>query len=272
MLKIFADQKVTPLEAIYEIDKFSQAYLEMINAEDKYIYCLKYLRHRIYWHSIITTAIYTNYPYIQELKKVLVAFYYQNWIAGATIARIKQTSFNILKLVKEQKEIKDIKNECLKNLKSYNTVDTFETELKSPYVYGKSWDRATLLLLEYISQDSSSQKFIPLNSNLQIEHILPKTITKDNIIWEKYFPDKEKRELLTNSIGNLTLLSMRKNVQACNYSYEEKKKAYKNKDNVITSFVITQNLLIEYPEWTPTALSDRATNMIQQLKAFLNIF
>ena len=272
LLKDFEKHNVSPLEAIYEIDKFSQAYIEMINAEDKYIYCLKYLRHKIYWHSIMATAIYSNYPYIQELKKVLVAFYYQNWIAGATIARIKQTSFNILKLVKEQKEIEYIKGECLKNLKSYNTIETFDTELNSPYVYGKSWDRATLLLLEYFSQDNSSQKFIPLNSNLQIEHILPQTITKDNIIWEKDFPDKEKRELVTNSIGNLTLLSMRKNVQASNNSYEEKKKAYKNKDNVITSFVITQKLLDDYPEWNPDALSNRTKGMIQQLKDFLNIF
>lgn len=94
LLTIFIKENLDPLMAISEIDKFSKAYLEAIDAEDKYVYLLRYLQHRIYWHSILSTAIFLGYSEIPELKKILVAYYYQNWIAGATVARIKQTSYN----------------------------------------------------------------------------------------------------------------------------------------------------------------------------------
>ncbi len=109
LLSVFAKEAKSALEIIKEISDFSQAYAKILNEENKYLYCLKYLKHRIYWVSIMSTALFTNYPKIEELKELLVAYYYQNWIAGATVARIKQTSFNVLKLIKSNAPISDIK-------------------------------------------------------------------------------------------------------------------------------------------------------------------
>jgi uncharacterized protein with ParB-like and HNH nuclease domain len=103
LLAVFEKEEKNSLEIVNEISNFSKAYIKLLTMNDKHIFCLKYLKHKIYWNAILATAIFTNYKDIEKLKELLVAYYYQNWIAGATVARIKQTSFNILKAVKENK-------------------------------------------------------------------------------------------------------------------------------------------------------------------------
>jgi len=56
--------------------------------------------------------------------------------------------------------------------------------------------------------------------------------------WDKIFTPDEITTW-TNSLANLTLLSMKKNIQAQNYNFDKKKEAYQNKNNVETSFRIT---------------------------------
>ncbi|EDP6166267.1 DUF262 domain-containing protein, partial [Campylobacter jejuni] len=98
LLDNFKKNNKNSLEIINDIQKFSKSYIDLLKMEDKYIYLLRYLRHEIYWTSILTTALFNNYEYFDELKKLLLSYYYKNWIAGNTIATIKQTSFRILKL------------------------------------------------------------------------------------------------------------------------------------------------------------------------------
>lgn len=268
LITIFEKEKINALGAIYEIGKFTDSYLESVNSEDKYTYLLKYLKHRIYWHSILATAYFVKYEDINKLKEVLVAYYYQNWISGATIARIKQTSFNILKAVKNHDNMQTIIKLCSDNLINYNTTDSFKNELNSSYIYGRPWDRPVLLLIEYFSQDNSALRFIPLNNVLQVEHVLPQTPDKKSE-WNTLFSENEQEEL-TNSIGNLTLLSMRKNIQASNFTFNEKKTAYEDADNVITSFVITQKIL-KNTIWTPQVIDARKNDMINQIIDILSL-
>ena len=220
LIRVFTKEGKGALEIIKEIDDFSEAYVKILNEENKYLYCLKYLKHRIYWVSIMSTALFTNYPKIEELKKLLVAYYYQNWIAGATVARIKQTSFNILRLIKSNASISDISTEMQNSLRKYSTTKTFKEELQGSWVYGRKWDRAILLLVEYFLNDNSKQNYIHIDAKLHLEHILPQNPdSKSN--WKTIF-NSEDREKWTNSLANLTLLSRRKNIQAQNYSYYEK--------------------------------------------------
>jgi len=236
LLSVFKKEKKDSLEIINEISDFSKAYIKLLTMNDKYIF----------------SAIFIDYKEIEELKKVLVAYYYQNWISGATVARIKQTSFNILKAVKANKSIKDIKSEMKLNLDKYGTTKTFNDGIIGSSVYGRKWDRAILLLIEYFSTDSEYPTFQPINSKLHLEHVLPQTATD---YWKKIIND-EDRELWTNALANLTLLSMRKNIQAKNYSFNKKKVAYQDKDNVVSSFKITQDILT-YSQWTLKELKDR---------------
>jgi len=260
LLDIFKKEEKNSLDIIKEISDFSDAYIELHSLQNKYIFCLKYLRHKIYWNAIISTAIFENYQDIQELTKLLVAYYYQNWIAGKTVARIKQSSFNVLKLIKSNAPIKKIKEELKSNLEFYDTTKSFKEELQSSYVYGRRWDRAVLLLVEYFSTDDNKENFIPLSSNLHLEHILPQTLNDD---WSEVF-NQEETENWTNSLANLTLLSLRKNVQAQNYSFSQKKNAYANIDNVISSFVITQEILKE-EDWNVASLERRKMDLTEKI-------
>ena len=120
------------------------------------------MRHQIYWATILTTAKHVGFEHYDELKKTIVAYYYQNWIAGATVTRIKQTSFNILNKVKDKNSIDDIKQLIIDNLNKFETTDVYREEIKGEYLYGKNWNKAVLLMLEYSYKDSSNQNFIPL--------------------------------------------------------------------------------------------------------------
>ena len=267
LLKIFDREKKDALTIVNEIKEFSNAYIEILTQEDKHIYCLKYLKHKIYWNSILTTAEFVKYPNMKELKAILVAYYYQNWISGATVARIKQTSFNILTHVKNKSDLSEIKEEMQKNLDKYKTTKIFKDEILYSDIYGRKWDKSLLLLVEYFSEEDEYKKFIPISSKLHLEHILPQTISKG---WENIFT-KEELSDWTNSLANLTLLSMRKNIQASNSSFILKKKAYADTNNVVTPFIITQNIL-KCSKWDVEELEKREKQLVLKINEKLDLF
>ena len=64
---------------------------------------------------------------------------------------------------------------------------------------------------------------------------------------------------------------MRKNIQALNYDFEKKKKAYQNSDNVISSFVITQDI-INGQKWDIEILEKREKKLLHKINEVLDIF
>ncbi len=266
LIEIFSKEGKKHLDVLHELDNFSKAYIETLEEQDKHLYCLQYLQHKIYWTSILSTAKFTKYPKTDKLKSLLVAYYYQNWIAGATVARIKQTSFNILGFVKSKAAINTIRSEMRNNLDIYATTKTFKEEIGS-WVYGRKWDKAILLLIEYFSSDDSKRDYINIDKKLHLEHVLPQTPTSD---WEKIFSQDEMNHW-TNSLANLTLLSMKKNIQATNASFEDKKNTYKNKNNVASSFTITRDIT-DCETWDVATLEKRKTRLIGKVMEKLDLF
>lgn len=258
-----------PLEIISEIKKFSDSYIEILTLKNKYIFCLKYLKHRIYWTSILASAKFVKYKDFDKLIKYLMAYYYQNWIAGKTVANIKQTSFNIIKSIKKDDNIDEIIKLMQENLKKYETTNMFENELNINNHYERNWAKPLLILVEYFWTDSQNeqQSFIPLSSKLHLEHILPQTT---NEFWNNIFTI-EQREIWTNSLANLVLLSLRKNIQAQNYDFNSKKEAYFNNDNVVTSFHTTRDIK-EICEWNEKELKLRKDKLVNKINEIINIF
>lgn len=254
------------LQLIHKLENFADNYIEVRQLENNYFYCLKYLRHSIYWESILTTAKYENYENFDELLKLLVAYYYQNWLVGATIARIKQPSFNILKALKRKATINEIKSILEINSEKYNTTDKYKEVINSRNIYGQKWTKPILLLLEYFSKDDSNQSFIPLDKKIEIEHVLPVSI-EEKYSWQNIFT-QEERDKYTNTLGNLTLLSKRKNIQARNYAFVDKKGAYENKDNVVTSLILTTDIC-KSEKWTSEEIDERQEKLIRKLDEVL---
>jgi uncharacterized protein with ParB-like and HNH nuclease domain len=265
--RVLKDEKKTTAEAIIEIEKFAKSYIEIIDdkKKDRRIYLCRYLSHWVYWQSIITTAHYSSYDNFDKLLDVLVAYFYQNWIAGATINRIKQTSMNIIIAIKDKKTIGEIKKICNDNLSKYKTTDEYKNELDSG-IYNKTWGKSLLLLIEYFMKDDSCIDFIPIEKKLQIEHILPQT-PGVNSDWKEIFTNDE-REKYTDSLGNLTLLSDIKNIQALNFSFDKKKSTYENGNGVTSSFIITQRILKE-SKWDKNAIENRRNSLFGILEEHL---
>lgn len=266
-LKVYFENiKQDSIAIIEEIKTFANYYIEIINAKDKYIYCLRYLPNQIYWRSILCAAKMVNYKDYNKLKEFLMAYYYQNLIGMATANRFKQVSFNIIKAIKDNKSIDEIKNIMRENLSYYRTTESYKEWLDDADVYDLKWVKPTLLLLEYFSKDDEIG-FIEMDNKLHTEHILPRTPNDD---WKKIFSNEEM-DSWTNAIANLTLLKFKKNIQAQNKSYEEKREIYLNKDNVSTSFTITQDIF-KHKQWNVEALEMRDNEIKTKIEKIIDIF
>lgn len=270
--------KMDSIQIINNMDKFKRCYIEVLETKDEYINCLKCLPHRIYWTSILATAKYIKYSEYDSLKKVILAYYYQNFIAGFAVDKFKQTSFNILDELKKQKSVADIKGIMLENINKINTTDKYKANIVSEQVFGYKWVKPVLLMVEYFyyRDDNPKIEFIEMNSQLHLEHILPQTMPDKEQYkqhyeyWANLFTE-EQREKWTNSLANLTLLRYRKNIQAQNYDFPTKKDIYKNGDGVITCFGSTKELLKE-KQWSETELKARKEKLLDFINKIIDIF
>ena len=99
-------------------------------------------------------------------------------------------------------------------------------------------------------------------TTVTVEHVLPQN-PRTGSEWMEWFPDEHERQGWTHRLANLVLLSRRKNSQASNWDFEEKKRRYFYRDNVST-FAITSQVIAE-TEWTPEVLERRQSDLVGAL-------
>lgn len=130
-------------------------------------------------------------------------------------------------------------------------------------IYGRSFAKYLLLKLDLIYRGSSTP-MIP-QAIASIEHILPRNPSADSQ-WVKDFSAAEREEW-TNKLGNLVLISRRKNTSQGNRDYVEKKEKYfeKNIEMFPNSIRIYQN----YPEWKLFDLKKNHSDVVTEL---LNVY
>ncbi|WP_033745999.1 DUF262 domain-containing protein [Helicobacter pylori] len=269
--KVFKDSKKNACEFIYDVSEFMKSYTDLLKKQDRYIYLLRYLPSR-FWASILTTALYVKYPDFDALKKLLVSYYYQTWIAGGTITRIKQTSINIIKNVKNNKDIETIQELILDNIAFHNTFNQYHYNLwDNSSVYPSKWVRPVLALANYFMVDDEKPNFITMDAETQVEHILPQ-MPKRGSQWNADF-NKEKREEWVNNIANLTLLKRKKNAQVLNMDFDEKRQIYGGKDmsRVISCYHITKELYSDYRKWNENSLQKRYDFLYEIITPVLHI-
>ena len=266
---------------ISDINKFAHDYYTLIyEARDKIIYSFWYIRWNMYWKSILLTAIHTGYEDYEELKKLLRRFYYLYWIAGKTLSQIKQSSFNMIKWVKEKKAITLIKEELDNKIAEDRIIELAMNGLESEQITSEAWCKPLLLLLEYNASDNSKLSFINLDRDLHLEHILPIKY-KEYVEWNHI--TKEIASMWLNSAGNITLLSGAKNIEASNNPFDIKMNVYKGtgkydgKDDKITAFNITQQIVKDFEmnkygkKWTIEAMGDRWSWFFNEVLDILEI-
>ncbi|GAA8542070.1 DUF262 domain-containing protein [Helicobacter pylori] len=275
----------TPLEYLKSVEDFYNAYCKILEMPDRYAHLLSYVATDS-WRVILCASLLHRYSDqdIEDLKKLLVKFYYQNWVAGKTQSQIGQTCYNIIKALKEKKSIKEDINSIIKEYLDKNKImKTFNENLignlDKKLSTKNSWLKPILILVEYFMSDDDCPKRIQMDENLHVEHILPK---KPNLSsqWAKDFDNEEERKLYTHSLANLTLLGGDKNKQASNLDFKDKKKIYMGEEirlnkkrtfKVMTCYNMTKDIAYRYTEWTPKSLEKRKEELIQIIESVLTL-
>jgi len=117
-------------------------------------------------------------------------------------------------------------------------------------------------ILRRLDAELSENKQTPELSIYTVEHVLPQN-PPANSQWLKWYPDEEARRNWLNRLGNLALLSKRKNSQAQNFEFDRKKSLYFNSPT--TPFALTTQIL-NRSTWTLDVLEARQKENIRKLK------
>ena len=257
----------SPNDVIYDIKKFSEALEDIINIKSRIIYSLFYLPNEVFWKTILATAKKEEYPHSDGLSKELRRLYYLYWVAGYTTAKIKHLSLKLIDMIKKNKKLEDIRHEIDKKIKEDNVSDLVKENLEGE-AYGKSWLKPLLILVEYEMTDHS--KIVYINpTRIHVDHILPQSWKEINY-WKTRWSEKEANEWL-NKLGNLTLVSGKKNIVASNKPFPGKKEIYEGRRyEGITPFQLSQ-IILKYQDWTAKEAEERHTLLLNKIKEILDI-
>ncbi len=279
----FKNLNKTPLEYLDGVEDFYNAYVEVLEMPDRYAHLLSYKEDN-YWRVILCASLLHRYneSEIETLKKLLVKFYYQHWVARTKQSQIEQTCCNMIKALKEKKSMEHILSIARTNLALYSVMQHFKENLGDSHVYKKQptknpYLKPILILVEYFISDDPRPKRIEKN-DFHVEHILPQKPDPSSQ-WVKDFSEEE-RELYTHSLANLTLLGGTKNSQASNLDFKDKKKIYMGEENklnkkktprVMTCYKMTIDIAHKYTEWTPKSLEKRKEELIKIIESVLTL-
>lgn len=126
------------------------------------------------------------------------------------------------------------------------------------------YKRPRTYLLLRLDSFMSDQSAIYDHNVLTVEHVLPQTVN-ENSYWSEAWPDEELRANWLHKLGNLVILSRRKNSQAQNYDFDKKKEKYFSNQAGISSISLTTDVLNK-KDWTPEVVRERQDELINVLK------
>ena len=82
--------------------------------------------------------------------------------------------------------------------------------------------------------------------------------------WVRGFPDTDTHAKYVHRLGNLVLLSHRKNSRAQNYDFRTKKERYFRTRDGVSPFALTAQVLRER-KWTPRIIERRQAELLGKL-------
>jgi len=178
-----------------------------------------------------------------------------DWLTGNTPTKRIENVNTIIQSIDDAKISNDIlQNACL-------LIDkTKLSNVLAENIYGKRAARYVLLKLDLLYHGHTTKLEMP--ETISIEHILPQT-PNDTSKWKIDFSDIE-RENWTNKLGNLVLISRRKNSAQGNKDYAEKRdKYFKNNIELFSNSVRIYN---NYSTWTLSDLEKNHDEVLGKIK------
>lgn len=181
-----------------------------------------------------------------------------DWIVGINPSTRIDNMNDILMCIEDKSTYQEVLDSDVFNVSKKD----FEAILNGT-IYGRKYARYLLMKVDMLSCSSDWKYTLP--STISIEHILPQTPTDDSQ-WKKDFTDEEREEW-TDKIGNLTLISRRKNSSQGNLDFDKKVAKYFKKN--IETFPSIIKLFQDNKEWKLNNLKNRQQTVIQLLMDYI---
>ncbi len=118
-----------------------------------------------------------------------------------------------------------------------------------------------LLRLDHLMSDGSASY---QHEVVSVEHVMPQQ-PAPNSQWAAWVPDKAMHQFWVHRLGNLALLSRKKNSSASNRDFAWKKSTYFTKGGT-SAFVLTTQVL-QHADWTVEVMQQRQDAMLARLEA-----
>lgn len=269
--------------------KFAEKIKEVYTSKNHVVFSLLYLPWKFYIITILTSALYVDYPNKNELLKKIRRFYYLAFISGKTLNGIKQTSFNIIAKIVNKEKIEEISLKMDEYIQKEKLITLTYEAINSENVYGERWLKPLLMSIDYYLNEIDY--FIPIDKKINVDHILPIAFSEEkNKSWD--YIDAEEAKKVINTIGNMALLSETKNKSALNKGFnvkiniyqglDEKGNLYTDEDgnksklkgftNFTTTAKIVTDYLASHKMWDITTINDRKENyIIKMINSMLDI-
>ncbi|WP_208729846.1 DUF262 domain-containing protein [Corallococcus exercitus] len=102
------------------------------------------------------------------------------------------------------------------------------------------------------------------HETLTVEHVLPQSPAEGSR-WREWFPEVQQREEWVHRLGNLVLLTRRKNAEASNLDFEEKKSKYFHSPKTKSAVLALTVEVLREARWTPEVLEQRHQRLVETL-------
>lgn len=194
-----------------------------------------------------------GYKRIQEFLVKLDNQLSSDWIAQySPTARMERMS-EIMRAT----ESAENSDELLDTINPFKMDQEGFSRAATAAVYGRRFTRYLLVKLDYLYADHSQRMSLDF---LSVEHLLPQNPKADSQ-WRKDFSDQQREEW-THRLGNLVLISTKKNTSQGNLDYAEKKDRYFQKriSTCPNSLRTLQNT-----QWTPVELEKNHFEVLAKL-------
>jgi len=190
-----------------------------------------------------------------DFVKALDNKFANDWIIGLTPTDRIQNTNAIIQTIDDATHPSDVLSNQFLNIDKSDLIQMLKGN-----IYGRRAARYILLKLDLLYHGHTSKFDLP--ETISIEHILPQT-PKEDSKWKVDFKD-EDRENWTNKIGNLVLISRRKNSSQGNKDYSEKKdKYFKNNVELFSNSIRIYN---QYSTWTLSDLKNNHNEVLLKIK------
>ncbi len=189
------------------------------------------------------------YNFLEKLERLAAFMRASSWDINQRIARYAK----VLEEIEATSDGSFGDSIELTNEEILNFLDILNSDIYT--MTSKKRNYLILRLDSFVSDGAASYD----SKILTIEHVLPQTVHAGSD-WESKWPEKARKQWL-HKIANLLPLSRRKNSEAQNYDFKNKKEKYFMSKSGISSYALTTQVL-GYEEWTPDIVEKRQEKLI----------